>query len=58
MTEQEARLGVAIWALMTWLQSYDTYKNHRYGPARRRAIYARARGLIEHDRVLTGKALL
>lgn len=58
MTEQEIRLNIAIWVLITWLQSYDIYRGYRYGPVRRRAMHARARGLIEHDRVLTGRAPL
>lgn len=58
MTEQEIRLNIAIWVLITWLQSYDIYRGYRYGPVRRRAMYARARGLIEHDRVLTGRVPL
>ncbi len=58
MTEQEIRLNIAIWVLITWLQSYDIYKGHRHGPVRRGAMYARARGLTEHDLILTGRAPL
>lgn len=56
--EAKARLDVALWMLFLWLRSYDLNSSSPYGLVRRRAMYARAAGLLDHDRILTGRVPL
>lgn len=56
--EAKARLDVALWVLFLWLKSYDLHSNSPHGLVRRKAMYARAKGLLGHDKILTGRVPL
>lgn len=44
---------VAIGRMESWLGIYDRYVGRADGRLRRGALVARARGVIEHDRIVT-----
>lgn len=44
---------VAVGRMDSWLAIYDRYVGRADGRLRRGALVARARGVIEHDRIVT-----